>query len=176
MTTTGSRAHNSEQTISETDSDFHFRDGLATDALAISQLISQFAPDFWANPDGSGADLFLQSVSESAEFSYLTDSRYHFILAWHGETLAGFIAMRDLSHLFHLFVNPSFQRQKLASTLWQHARQYAAAQGHAGSFTVNSSLNAIPVYERFSFQAKGEVVEMHGIAFLPMQTPVVHHL
>lgn len=171
MKTADNQAYKSKQTISETDSCFHFRDGLTTDALATSQLISQFAPDFCLNPDRSGADLFLQSVSESAEFSYLNDARYHFILAWHGETLGGFIAMRDLSHLFHLFVNPSFQKQKLASILWQRARQHAAAQGHAGGFTVNSSLNAIPVYEHFGFQAKGEIVEMHGIAFLPMKMP-----
>ncbi|MFZ6712397.1 GNAT family N-acetyltransferase [Undibacterium sp. TC9W] len=171
MTATDNPAHNSEQTISGMNPELHFRDGLAADALIISQLIELFARDFCVNPDGSGADLFLQSVSESAELSYLSDSRYHYILALHGETLAGFIAMRDLSHLFHLFVHPSYQRQKLASKLWQRARQYAAAQGHTGSFTVNSSLNAIPVYECFGFLAKGEIVEMHGIAFLPMQMP-----
>ncbi|BBB60840.1 N-acetyltransferase GCN5 [Undibacterium sp. KW1] len=171
MATTGNPAHKSEQTISGIDSDFHFRDGLTTDAQAISQLISKFALDFCVNPDGSGADLFLQSVSESAELSYLSDSRYHYILALHGETLAGFIAMRDLSHLFHLFVHPSYQGQKLASKLWQRARQYAVTQGHTGNFTVNSSLKAVPIYERFGFLAKGEIVEMHGIAFLPMQMP-----
>ena len=171
MTTTGNPAHKSEQTISGTGTDFHFRDGLTTDALAISQLISQFALDFCVNPDGSGADLFLQSVSESAELSYLSDSRYQYILALHGETLAGFIAMRDLSHLFHLFVHSSYQGKKLASKLWQRASHHAAAQGHTGSFTVNSSRNAVPVYERFGFTAKGEIVEMHGIAFLPMQMP-----
>ncbi|MFZ6681193.1 GNAT family N-acetyltransferase [Undibacterium sp. Tian12W] len=164
-------AHASEQAISGMSSEFHFRDGFAADALIISQLIALFARDFCVNPDGSGADLFLQSVSESAELSYLSDSRYHYILALHGETLAGFIAMRDLSHLFHLFVHPSYQGHKFASKLWQRASQHAPAQGHTGSFTVNSSLSAIAVYERFGFMAKGEIVEMHGIAFLPMQKP-----
>ncbi len=162
-------AHANEQAISDMKPEFHFRDGLAADALIISQLITLFGRDFYVNPDGSGADLFLQSVSESAELSYLSDSRYHYILALHGETLAGFIAMRDLSHLFHLFVHPSYQGQKLASKLWQRARQYAVTQGHTGNFTVNSSLKAVPIYERFGFLAKGEIVEMHGIAFLPMQ-------
>ncbi|MFZ6732123.1 GNAT family N-acetyltransferase [Undibacterium sp. Ji42W] len=113
--------------------EFHFRDGLAADALIISQLIASFAWDFCVNPDGSGADLIFQSVSESAELSYLSDTRYRFILAWHEESLAGFIAMRDLSHLFHLFVHPSYQGQKLASKLWQCARHRASAQGHTGN-------------------------------------------
>ncbi len=169
MTAADSSAYKSEQPISGINTDFHFKDGLTVDAIAISELISRFALDFCVNPDGSGADLFLQSVSESAELSYLSDVRHHFILAWCGETLAGFIAMRDLGHIFHLFVHPSYQGQKLASKLWQHARHYAATHGHTGNFTVNSSLKAIPVYERFGFQAKDEMVEMHGIAFLPMQ-------
>ncbi|MFZ6720957.1 GNAT family N-acetyltransferase [Undibacterium sp. Ji49W] len=149
--------------------DLHFRAGLITDAQAISDLIMQFAKDFSIAPDGSGADLFHQSVSATAEQSYLADSRYQFILATQGETLAGFISMRDLSHLFHLFVHPAFQGQGLATILWQRARQNAGLQSHIISFTVNSSLNAIPVYERFGFRATGQVVETHGIAFLPMQ-------
>ncbi|MFZ6732122.1 hypothetical protein ACO0LG_09400 [Undibacterium sp. Ji42W] len=32
-------------------------------------------------------------------------------------------------------------------------------------------MNTIPVDERFGFMAKGEILEMHGIAFLPMQMP-----
>ena len=173
MKATNQQVHTKEHAISETDSDFVFRYGVPADASAISQLISRFTLDFCVNPDGSGADLFLQSVSESAELAYLSDPRYHYILAWHGEILAGLIAMRDLSHLFHLFVHPSYQGKKLASKLWRHARQHAIALEHTGSFTVNSSLNAIPVYQRFGFLAKGEVVEMHGIAFLPMQATLV---
>lgn len=166
-----SQINDIEQIVPETESDFHFRDGMHADASAISQLISRFTPDFCIKHDGSGADLFLQSVSESAELSYLSDSRYHYILAWQKETLAGLIAIRDLKHLFHLFVHPSYQGQKLASRLWKLALQYAAAQEYTGSFTVNSSLSAVPVYERFGFEATGKVVEMHGIAFLPMRKP-----
>ncbi len=149
--------------------DLHFRAGLTTDAQAVSHLIMLFAKDFCINPDGSGADIFHQSVSATAELAYLADDRYHFILAMQDETLAGFIALRDHSHLFHLFVDPAFQGHGLATVLWQRARQDAASQGNRTGFTVNSSLNAIPVYERFGFKATGQVVEMHGIAFLPMQ-------
>ncbi len=161
--------HKNEQPGNEISSDLHFRTGLIADAKIVSDLIMLFAKDFSINPDGSGAEVFHQSVSEAAERTYLADSRYHFILAMQGGMLAGFIAMRDLGHLFHLFVNPAFQRQKLATALWQRARHYAVAQGHSTSFTVNSSLNAIPVYEGFGFKAKGQIVAMHGITFLPMQ-------
>ncbi|MFZ6766025.1 GNAT family N-acetyltransferase [Undibacterium sp. Di26W] len=169
MTVTDMSSRKKEQPGNEISNDLHFRAGLTTDAKIISDLIMLFAKDFSINPDGSGADLFHQSVSITAEQAYLADSRYHFILAMQDDTLAGFIALRDHSHLFHMFVAPAFQGQGLATVLWQHARQYAASQGQSTSFTVNSSLNAIPVYERFGFKAKGQVVEMHGIVFLPMQ-------
>ncbi|MFZ6756546.1 GNAT family N-acetyltransferase [Undibacterium sp. Ji50W] len=165
MTVTDTSSRKNEQP----GNDLHFRVGLTTDAKIISDLVMLFAKDFSINPDGSGADLFHQSVSETAERAYLADSRYHFILAMRDDTLAGFIALRDHSHLFHLFVAPAFQGQGLATVLWQRARQYAASQGHGTGITVNSSLNAIPVYERFGFKATSKVVEMHGIAFLPMQ-------
>ena len=44
----------------------------------------------------------------------------------------------------------------------------ALQAGNPGKFTVNSSLNAVPVYQRFGFVANGPVVQKHGIAFQPM--------
>lgn len=41
--------------------------------------------------------------------------------------------------------------------------------GNIGEFTVNSSLNAVEVYERFGFRAVGSIVEVHGVSFLPMR-------
>jgi predicted GNAT family N-acyltransferase len=34
---------------------------------------------------------------------------------------------------------------------------------------VNSSLNAVAVYERFGFVRSGQQVQTHGIAFVPMK-------
>lgn len=41
-----------------------------------------------------------------------------------------------------------------------------------GEFTVNSSLYAVPVYERYGFIPAGLRVEVHGIAFVPMKLAV----
>ncbi|MFZ6657903.1 GNAT family N-acetyltransferase [Undibacterium sp. TJN19] len=148
---------------------FQFRVAISKDAENVSALIALFAGDFIVNPDGSGAEQFLHSVSAQAEAGYIADPRYHFILAFAGEQLAGLIAMRDLAHLFHLFVHPDFQGRGLATELWRRAHLHAVEHGHGNAHTVNSSLNAIPVYERFGFTANGEVTVMHGISFLPMR-------
>jgi GNAT superfamily N-acetyltransferase len=147
----------------------HFRLATKDDAKSVSELILLFTGDFMVNPDGSGAEQFLQSISEQAETAYINDPRYHFVLAFADDQLAGLIAMRDLGHLFHLFVNPGFQGQGLAAELWRRARLHADEGGHGNTYTVNSSLNAIPVYKRFGFTANGEVTVMHGISFLPMR-------
>jgi GNAT superfamily N-acetyltransferase len=135
------------------------------DSPAISALILSLSEPFFTSPTREGAEPFLASVSAEAEASYLADARFAFWVARHGDTLAGFVALRDGSHLFHLFVAQAFQRQGLARRLWLHAlRELPAVARH----TVNASLNAVPVYERLGFRATGAAQHQHGIAFVPM--------
>ena len=86
-----------------------------------------------------------------------------------GNELVGVVALRDNSHLYHLFVAQAHQGKGLGRSLWQSVKQAAFRAGNAGRFTVNSSLNAIPAYERFGFIPSGPKVEKHGVAFVPMQ-------
>ncbi|HWX01615.1 GNAT family N-acetyltransferase [Collimonas sp.] len=145
------------------------RPAQASDATAISALIRQFTHEFTISADGSGAEQFLASISVEAEAGYISDPRYRYITACVGDVLAGFIAMRDRSHVFHLFVAPQFQRQGMATRLWQAAR--ASAPG-IQTFTVNSSPAALPVYKRFGFAPTDSRIEMHGICFVPMRLPL----
>lgn len=148
------------------------REGRAGDAAAISALIVELAPAFFLSPDGAGTGPFRASVSESAEAGYLADPRYRFwLLEAPDRTLAGFIASRDTSHLFHLFVNPAWQGQGLARRLWRAMQAGAAQAGHRGAFTVNAALPAVAVYEHFGFVAEGPVQRQHGLAFQPMRHP-----
>jgi len=77
--------------------------------------------------------------------------------------LAGFIAIRPPSHLFHLFVAQPFQRRGVARALWDHAR------GDAVAFTVNSSPYAIPAYEAMGFRCDGPLACHNGVTFQPMR-------
>jgi ribosomal protein S18 acetylase RimI-like enzyme len=149
-----------------------FRPATPQDAVAISALVQTLSRDFVLNPDGSGAEQFWSSVSAKAQEEYITSPRYRYTLALSDSVLAGFIAIRDVGHVFHLFVAPEFQGRGLASALWNMAKNQANESGHSGPFTVNSSLTAISVYEHFGFQKIGEIVKMHGIAFQPMHLPI----
>ena len=140
-----------------------------SDAEDISALIVELSEPFFLSPSREGAEPFLASVSVQAERGYLSADNFAYYMARSNGKLAGFVAVRDNSHLFHLFVAKSFQGRRLASQLWGEAKMKALQTGNPGVFTVNSSLNAVPVYEAFGFRCQGEVQRMHGISYQPMR-------
>jgi ribosomal protein S18 acetylase RimI-like enzyme len=148
-----------------------FRAGSPADAEAIADLIASFQSELTDDPSGVGAEEYLASVSVRAEREYLASERYWYLLAYSDSQLAGFIAIRDGSHLFHLFVKRSHQRQGIARRLWERALRQLCAAGSDGCFTVNSSLSAVPVYQAFGFVPTGSIQTMDGISFLPMRRP-----
>lgn len=143
--------------------------GSPSDAEAISALVIELSEPFYLSPSRAGAEPFIASVSPEAERTYLSASNFSFHVARSESGLAGVVALRDNSHLFHLFVAKAFQGKRLASRLWNIAKAEALRAGNPGEFTVNSSLNAVPVYEKFGFVREGEVQHMHGISFQPMR-------
>jgi len=149
-----------------------FRAGSPADAEAIGCLIASFQSELTDDPSGAGAEGYLASVSVDAEREYLASDRYQYLLAYSDSQLAGFIAIRDGSHLFHLFVERSYQRQGIGRRLWEQALEKCAPSSDGG-FTVNSSLSAVPVYQAFGFVPAGSTQSMHGISFLPMRRPAL---
>jgi hypothetical protein len=93
------------------------RTGSPSDAEAIARLIASFQSELTDDPSGAGAEAYLASVSAQAEREYLASPRYRYLLAYAGPQLAGLIAIRDGSHLFHLFVERAQQRQGPRSRL-----------------------------------------------------------
>ncbi len=144
------------------------RPGRVDDAAPVAALIERLAGTFLSAPDGRGAEPFFASVSAGAQAAYLADPRYRYLVAEQGGTLAGFIALRDGSHVFHLFVEPAWQRRGIAAALWARVRDEALGASATG-FTVNAALPAVPVYAAFGFVAEGPPVEAHGVRFLPMR-------
>ena len=146
-----------------------FRRARPEDAAAISGLIVSFLTEFTVDPNGTGAEKFLASVSAEAEKTYILSDRYDYLIAEIEGELAGFIAMQNKTHVFHLFVSLQYQRQGLARALWQRARDSVEQHNVAREFTVNSSLLAVPVYERFGFERASAPVQQNGISFVRMR-------
>jgi len=150
-----------------------FRAGSPPDAEAIAGLIASFQSELTDDPSGEGAEEYLASVSVQAEREHLASARYRYLLAYSGSQFAGFIAIRDGSHLFHLFVERAHQRQGIARRLWERALRELCTANNEGTFTVNSSLSAVPVYQAFGFVPAGSIQSIHGISFLSMQRPAL---
>lgn len=145
------------------------RSATEADAGRISELIRSLSRPFMLSPNGSGAEQFLESISEQAIRGYVMAGNFLYLVAEVESELVAVVALRDNSHLYHLFVAPNYQGTGLGRSLWLLVKQAALRAGNAGRFTVNSSLNAIPVYERFGFVATSPKIEKHGIVFVPMQ-------
>jgi GNAT superfamily N-acetyltransferase len=147
----------------------NFRAAQPSDARAMSDIVMSHRTSMTVHRDGAGAERFLQSVSEEAIRGYVADARYRYLVAEHEGGIAGFIAMRDGTHLYHLFVAAAHQGQGIARRLWENARTEALAAGATGEFTVNSSLAAVQVYRRFGFRETGPCRREAGVAFVPMR-------
>jgi GNAT superfamily N-acetyltransferase len=138
------------------------------EAEEISNLIRSLSSPFFSSPNGEGADTFLESISPKAIGKYISSDNFVYLTGKIDAQLVGVVAIRDSKHLFHLFVSPSFQSKGFGRRLWNEAKEIALKAGNGGEFTVNSSLNAVPIYAAFGFNAVGEERTASGISFQPM--------
>ncbi len=145
------------------------RPATVRDAEAVSALVLGLVDAFLAPPpDYAAAAAFLATIAPDATAERLADPAFRYHVAEEDGALVGVVGVRGGTHLYHLFVAERGQGRGLASRLWR------AALLDAGSaiVTVNASLNAVGLYQRFGFAAAGDVVRTDGLAFLPMARPV----
>jgi GNAT superfamily N-acetyltransferase len=94
---------------------------------------------------------------------------YQFFVALESDTLVGTVSIRPPAHLYYLFVDTQHQQRGIGRQLWNHARAWIASSPYHGTITVNSSLNAITVYERLGFAIAEPPEENHGTRYQPMR-------
>ncbi|MES2886749.1 MAG: GNAT family N-acetyltransferase [Pseudomonadota bacterium] len=143
--------------------------GTPDDALPVSRLIHRVSAAFLRHPDGQGAEAFFASISEAALRVHLSAPNMAYLLLERGGDLTGVVGVRDHAHLYHLFVDPACQGQGWGRALWERARDHALLQARTSTFTVNASVMAVPVYERFGFVRHAAPVEARGVVFVPMR-------
>ena len=144
------------------------------DASQISELILKVAHYFNSSASDEVAPWFLASITPSAIAGNIDDPRFNYFVGFVGQALAGVIALRDTTHVHHLFVAPKFHRQGVAEKLWERARADAIVSGNTEGFSVRSSEFAVPVYECFGFRVIGARAEKDGTVFVPMKLEFQH--
>lgn len=145
------------------------RPALADDIKSISQLVRELSEKF-ITPEFSpeGKQTLLETLSpDGIEKSMQSGFEYH--VAEIENQLVGVVGVKENNHLYHLFVSEKFQRQGIAGKLWQFSMEKCLAKGNPGEFTVNSSMYALGVYEKFGFVAVSGPMEKGGVVFVPMK-------
>ena len=139
------------------------------DASAISAFIHALSPYFTIEADGRGAEQFFASISSEAIAGYIRSPNFAYFIAHKDGQLAGVAALRDGSHVYHLFVASEYHGRGYGRTLWEHLLQHARQKEGLTRLTVNSSSYAEQMYRHFGFEPTAEKQMMHGLAFIPMQ-------
>lgn len=145
----------------------NIRSGTPSDATEIAALIRSLESVVVVDP--STAAPFWESMSENAHAVNLASERYRYFVADSEGVLVGYIAMRDATHLFNLFVSRPWQRRGVGRALWQHVLDVHLSVLPHRIVTVNVSLHALPAYRALGFCEAGEGVRVDGLAFVPMR-------
>lgn len=136
-----------------------------SDAQAISELITAWAHHYLDDPAPPEAGVFLASLTPAATAERIGSPAYRYYVATGPSGLCGVIALREGFHLYHLFVRTDAHGQGIARQLWERAK----ADSGGTAFIVNSSLPAVPVYQRFGFVAKDGPQRKNGLVYVPME-------
>lgn len=151
------------------------RAAVPEDSEGASKLICELVEKFIARELSSQGRVYLLSTITADAISLNMQSGYRYHVAEVNGLLTGVIAVRDNSHLYHLFVAEQYHRKGIAKKLWQHAMNECLRDGNTGEFTVNSSAYALGVYKKLGFVAQSGPREKHGVVFYPMKLTLTLH-
>ncbi len=139
------------------------------DAAAIHELILSVAHYFLADLNGKHAERFYKTVSKQEVAAQIADERFIYLVAEVRGKIAGILSIRDNAFVYHLFVAEKYQKQGVASALWEKGRELALQAGNPGHFRLNATPYAVPVYRQWGFRPTGERLYKYGIDFVPMR-------
>lgn len=147
---------------------FKVREAKLDDASEIGILICTLAKKFITPEFSPQAREYFLSSNNGESVEQNMNSGFSYFVATDSKQLVGVVGVKDNSHLYHLFVVEHYHGMGLARRLWGTAMDECKRKGNRGTFTVNSSNNAIGVYEKLGFERTGPTVEKDVVFFNPM--------
>jgi predicted GNAT family N-acyltransferase len=142
------------------------------DSGPISRLVSALTERFIScDFSAEGRQQLLASMAPSEIAGYIKKG-YQYLVAEDGDEIVAVVAIKDNSHLYHLFVAETHQGRGLAKELWEKARCESLSRGNPGEFTVNSSHYAQSMYEHLGFVAHTGQITKHGVTYTPMRLKI----
>lgn len=147
-------------------SKFTIRQATRADARKISALLCPLVKKYVTYEFNQHAEqTLLNSMNPEAIAGYLEKGFQYFIAeANNRPEIIGVLGIKDLNHLYHLFVAESYHQQGIAKSLWAHYLELAKPT----RVTVNSSHYALDVYLKIGFKVSGKAEVKQGISSIPM--------
>lgn len=144
--------------------------------LASGFVWSVFSEFVMPGYSQEGIETF-QKFIHPEELQKLMEIKKIFMLGcFDGEKLVGVLAIMDFCHVSLFFVDKTYQRRGIAKALFTKALKICSHKNpELNEITANSSLYAVPVYQRLGFEIKGKPTTNDGITFIPMRMPVAKH-
>jgi GNAT superfamily N-acetyltransferase len=139
------------------------------DIAAVARLMHDLSREFITSEGSVAAAASFARENDETGLRGFIGAGIVYHVAEEDGTIVGFIAVRQASHLFHMFVDKAHHRKGIAKALWAVARQAALDAGNPGYFTVNSSNYAVPVYEALGFVRTEPMQCKNGIKYNPMK-------
>ena len=144
------------------------------EAPALAQLVNGLSHYYLDDPKAQLPDWLSDTLTEASFTARLAEPNYINLVCKFkdevsgAEVIQGYMSIKDQSHIYHLFVAEDYQGKGVAKQLWNHARAFTQSE----SFTVRSSLYAVPVYKQFGFVEAGDVGCKDGVTFMPMKLSI----
>jgi len=132
----------------------------AISAVCMAAFTASVAPSLGAQ----GIATFT-AVAQPQAFQQRIEAGHVVLVCELGNALVGVAELKQGRHVAMLFVAPQLQRGGVGAALM--ARLLTHAQ--ADVVTVSASLTSVPAYQRYGFACSGDVAEIHGLVYQPME-------
>lgn len=138
---------------------------MESDLAVLRSLVVSLSGSYLCDEQSALPDWLSQSLTEEQFRGRLRSPEHVNLVAMVSGRVAGYLCMTRSGHLYHLFVAEPFQGRGIARVLWENASAYCECT----CYTVRSSLQAVPVYERFGFISIGPIDEKAGVRYQAME-------
>jgi len=142
----------------------NIRTAEGADANKIRELVLSLSRVYLA----SNAEKLPEWLSKSLdlkEFKYrLKSKEFKNVVYIINEKIVGYISIKNKNHIYHLFVASEHQNKGVAKVLWENIHKI----NNESTYTVRSSLCAVPVYESFGFKKTSSITKKDNVKYQEM--------
>ena len=152
------------------ENDITYREASPEDMNVVHQLVGRvFNKHVAPNYSVAGIKEFLTYIDPATMVNRLA-SNHFMLIAKIDNKIAGVIEMRNNDHVSLLFVSTEYQGKGIARKLFELALKKCKENfSELKKVSVNSSPNAVSIYERLGFRKTDEEQLKNGIRFTPMR-------